>query len=524
MKDMKQLISIALSALVLLALGGCDFDINNNPNEATKDKMSPNLLLPHVEHSMAAFTSASNTDWDSSDGQRWYFHWLGCWARSGQYGANSDVESYVITGQFNQSVWNDLYRILENANTMEVQAQERGNTGYQAIAKILQVYGFHILVDSYGDIPYSEAFKGIMTPKHDKGEDVYATLITQLEEADKLLQGEISDDTDPGLSASDKVFKGNTKMWRKFGNTLRLRLILRQVNVKDQSSLRAEVGKITANGAGFLEPGQNVEVALGYKNDLNKVSPFWVKYYKNHAGKLVDNYNRAGEYLVNKLKNSSDPRLQAIFRPVGDKWGNSYVGIQFGNDNGAYKEEHKPNDTSMVSGPGLAKTYSQPAWIMPAFEGLFLQAEAVARGLMDGDAKALYEAAVKEDFRWLEVGRFENPLTREGEDPKWLDETLPGIVNEYLAGDAASWDANSDKLELILNQKYIALAGVNGYELWSEYRRTGIPTDIPRSVYPGASSNHIPSLLIYPPSEVSANKDNVHVKNPQSDKIFWAKK
>lgn len=523
MNDMKQFISIALSALLLVALSGCDFNINNNPNEGTKVKMTPDLLLPHIEHSMAAFTGASNTDWDSADGQRWYFHWLGCWARSGQYGSNTDVESYVINGQFNQSVWNDLFRILENVNSLETQAQERKNPGYEGIAKILKVYGFHILVDSYGDLPYSESFKGNMTPKHDKAEDIYTDLIAQLDAADKLLQQEINEDTDPKLANVDKVFKGKAQMWRKFGNTLRLRLVLRMVNVKDQGALKAEVDKIVANGAGFLGAGEDVEASFGYKNDNGKVSPFWVKYYKNHAGKAIDAYNRAGEYLISKLNNGNDPRIKAIFRPVGDKWGNGYVGVEFGNDNGAYKAEHGPNATSMVSGPGLAKSYDQPAWIMPAFESLFLQAEAIQRGLLAGDAKSVYEAAVKDDFRWLEVGRFENPLSREGEDPQWADATLDGIVNEYLAGRAGSWDSSSDKLELILNQKYIALAGVNGYELWSDYRRTGIPTDIPKSVYPSASSNHIPNLLVYPPSEVANNKAHVVVKDPQRDKIFWAK-
>ena len=131
----------------------------------------------------------------------------------------------------------------------------------------------------------------------------------------------------------------------------------------------------------------------------------------------------------------------------------------------------------------------------------------------------------RSSFRWLEVGKFKNIPGRSEEVKDW-ENVCDTIVDNYIGNDAinpfAVWDKNADKIRLILTQKYIAMFGINGLEVWTDYRRTGIP-DIPLFVHPSVSGRKIPSRLVYPVTEYDANKGNVLSVDPQTDKIFWAK-
>ncbi len=511
-------IYLLLMSVFVLGLSGCmDLDINDDPNNATGEVMTPDLQLPYIEHAMGRYICKPFA-------AKWYNHWMGYWARSGGFGSNEDVEGYAITSEFGQDSWYDGYSLLINNHLMAQKAASAGLDGYLGISKIVKAWGFSYMVDQYEKVPYSEAFTEKLTLKLDEGKDIYDSLLVELETADKLLAG-----TETGKNAElancDKIFNGDLAKWRKFGNTVRLRLILRLVNVKPAAELKGMVDKIVANGAGFLGVGESAEVNPHYKNDKDKQQPFYGAYYKGVDGKLIDQYNRASEYFMALLQDHHDLRYTAFFRPVGDKDGNNYVGVRFGEENQAYKDEHKANMTSVVGGPGLAKDVSAAQWILPSFESLFLQAEAIQRGLLAGDAKAMYEKAVTESFTWLEVGRYEKPSARTGELPDWQKTSLGPILENYLRNPAftfANWDKNENKLNLILMQKYIAMCGVNSLEVYCDYRRNNYP-DIPLSVHSTRGNNVIPKRLVYPSSEYSANKANTPTVNPQTDKVFWAK-
>ena len=141
---------------------------------------------------------------------------------------------------------------------------------------------------------------------------------------------------------------------------------------------------------------------------------------------------------------------------------------------------------------------------------MFLQAEAIQRGALSGNAKTMYESAVKESFSWLKVT---NASTS-------ADNYLNATTKTF-----AVWDSNTDKLALILTQKYIAMFGINGLETWTDYRRTGIP-GVPLSIYKSRGSNVIPKRLIYPLEEYQYNSANALAEgtiDPQTATIFWDK-
>lgn len=472
--------------------------------------MTPSLILPRALHRVAA---EQTTEYDV------YLRWMGYWARcAGTYGPNTDEESYQISSAFMRTTWLNWYDILKDLDVIEKNAVTRKETGYEAIAKIMKTIGFAQLVDQYNNVPYSKCFDlkdNLLTP-YDKGDAIYADLIKQLETADALLKdAEIADNLD--IESADIVFGGDFAKWRKFGNSQRLRLLIHQSKVLGDAGLKTEIDKIVANGGGFLGAGESAEVQPGYVKDVAKQNPYWNSYKINDAGGL-DNYNRANNYFLNLLKSKSDIRYQYFYSQASSvTGGETYYGFDYGYPDSDVKAAANSSDvagtgpgaySSAGTGKGIAKGPNMAMWIFPSFESLFLQAEAIQRNALTGVAKTAYETAVKESFAWLKV------------------DDAAATANTYLSSNLfGSWDLSTmDKLTLILTQKYIAMCGINGIETFNDYRRTGIPSDIPMSLDESRGTNKIPLRLIYPQEEYQYNKANATAEgtiDPQSSKVFW---
>lgn len=507
---MKKII-YSLLVLVLIIGTGCKksfFDINQSPNDATDASITAEMICPRVEHIVGARMA---TSYDVMA------RWCGYWTRSGTYGPTQEEESYNITSNFQTTQWSAWYNILTDVNIMEKKAKASGQGYYEGIAKTLKSIGFMYLVDMYGKVPYKEAFDlgNHILPAYDKGEDIYADLLVQLEEAAELFRTS-SASASPNITSADVIFKGDAEMWRKLINTQKLKLLLRQAKVAGFSAT-AEIAKITADGSGFLGSGETAEVQPGYVQDLNKQNPFWNAYKLDYTGANdPDQYNSANNYVLNKMKGSSDVRYTYCFAKVKEKSSTTtppqlldYYGYNYGENiaNGAPKAVN----ASKVSGPGLAISPTQAQWLFTSTESLFLQAEAIARGWIAGDAKTAYEKAVTESFIWLGV------TDAEVEASFYLDQD-----NSLVKWDAAA--SVDQKVSLIVMQKYLALVGVNNFEAWVDYRRLGVPSDLPMSMSPNRESRHVPYRLRYPQSEINYNAKNVTAAgddDPQTVKIFW---
>ena len=507
---MKKIFSIILTTCVL-ALTGCSeefFNINQNPNSAIEENMTPNVILPRALHRTASESAINNDE---------YLRWMGYWARcSGTYGPNVDEEAYLLSSSFRRTSYLNWYNILKDFDVIEKSARTRNETAYLGIAKIMKTIGFMQLVDQYNNVPYSKAFdmvNNMLTP-YDKGDAIYKDMIIQLDSADKLLKA-ADVKANYKIVEADIMFNGDLAKWRKFGNTQRLRLILHQSELLGNAGLKTEIDKIVANGGGFLVAGESADVQPGYKKDLGKQNPYWNTFNINDAGGL-DNFNRANNYFLNLLKSNNDIRYQYFFKKASSpKSGNDYYGFDYGFDYPSDTDEgdkYAAANSSNVAGSGIAKADSMAQWLLPSFESLFMQAEAINRGALTGDAKTAYEDAVKESFVWLKI------------------EKADSVATAYLNSDIkpfAVWDQNTDKLKLIMTQKYIAMFGINGLETWTDFRRVGIPAqaDI-LSISPSRGNNVIPSRLIYPQEEYQYNAANVLLEgtiNPQTMKIFWDK-
>ena len=503
MKKLSYLI-VGLLAVTLVSCKKEFFDINKNPNSPTSTSITPELLLPRALHLTAARMSVS-MDYTA--------HWTGYWARGGNYGPTNPQEDYAITNDYQAGQWSGWYDLLFDVDQMEKKGIESSQPFYTGIAKVLKSIGFMYLVDQYNNVPYSKAFDlaGNILPSYDKGEAIYADLIIQLDEAVTIFKGinstNIADNR--GIITSDIVYKGDAAKWIKFANTQRLKLILRQSQVSGFNGA-AEVAKIVANGGGFIGAGETANVQPSYVVDNGKQNPFWNAYKTLYTGAVADDYNRANNYVLSKFENSNDIRYRYFFSkattPVS---GNEYYGYNFGEILPS-SDPFKSINSSDVAGPGLAKSASQPQWFFTSVESLFLQAEAIQRGWITGNAQTAYENAVKESFSYLGIP---NAST---EANSYINSGLP-IVD---------WTTSTNKVNLIVMQQYLALTGINNFEAYSNYRRLGVPTDLPLSLAPGRSARVIPKRLLYPTAEYNYNAETVKAEgtiDAQTSTVFWDK-
>jgi hypothetical protein len=235
------------------------------------------------------------------------------------------------------------------------------------------------------------------------------------------------------------------------------------------------------------------------------MNPFWENFYKQDDSQQADGlgYYVCGQDAADFLTNNNDPRKLRYFQ-ANTAGGTTVKGNYFG----ALLLEPVPTTSKL--GPGMLQAYNQSAPLLTDFESLFLQAEAAQRGLITGDAKALYEAAVTESiiYQGGTGGTEANAVT-------YLTQVGKPLVNFDLA---------PNKIQTIITQKWISLNGLIALPIWTDYRRTGFPDFIHFSQDPARLSDTPPVRLLYPQTEISRNSDNVTaqgVENQFTAKIFW---
>lgn len=495
---MKNNIKLLCIAVVLLSASCAKdyLDINTNPNKPTE--VTPGLVLTNALNGTATSTTGSTNFY------RFASAWIGYWNYSGAVAAFAEERSYQFTTNYGPvvGIWNDLYHNLEDYTYVEKAAATAGNTFYIAVAKTMKAYDFQNLVDVYGNIPYSQALQSTtaIRPAYDKAQDIYEDLAMQLDTAARLFK-EVSGKVPSADAAFDIMYKGDALKWGKFANTLKLRLLLRQSQIAGRDAyITAQIALINANGLGFISANEGGSVNPGYSNTAKKQNPFWSNFGYSPTGEPVDNhrYYIASEYAMNFYQNNNDPRLAKLYTTIDDGKGTTYSGSRFGPTASA---ADNPQVQSAI-GKGLLKGADMPQPLLTDFEALFLQAEAAQRGYITGNTRELYEAAVKQCFSYLGAAD----------------------VAVYLKNDVSNWDNATDKIKLIITQKWAAMNGINDMEAWADYRRLNIPADIPISDNPAATTRKVPVRMLYPQSEYNYNPDNVLAEGTISQftsRIFW---
>lgn len=537
---MNQITKLLFAAALTATASGCEkfLDVNVNPNQATV--VTPDQLLG----SALTVTGAVYTNFNS------YANFAtGYWTKSNAVSGFNEERSYNYSSIYQQGLFNGAYDNLNDYNLIQTLGATT-HPNHAAIARIMKVYGFLLLVDEYGDIPYTEALKGKgnITPKYDKAEDIYKDFIVQLKGAVTDISAAASG---RGVGPEDVVFGGNMSRWKQFANSLRLRILLRESNV---SALKPYVAtEMTAlqkdadANSGFITADVNVQP--GYAASSGQQNPFYNTYgFSVGSSNTVSTYKfiLPTKYLVNLFVNNNDSRITQEYRPVGATAtsAGTYVGSNLGESTIPSPTTGSTFQAALTGSPTgtFAGTFlrgpNQPTALMLLAEHLFSKSEAESRGLLTGgDAKAKedYYAGIRASFntafrnsppvRTVVNGGDVNPASNY---KKYIDANMAnGLVDwdtdttratdKY--GTATTGVRKIGKLEKILTQKFLAENTIAGTEAWDDYRRILLPR-IPVSIQ-AQTPGQFPKRLLYPQSEINTNKANVPLTTTQYDRIFW---
>lgn len=523
---------------VLVLLGSCNkewLDVNEDTNNTTETNIKPELILPQ------ALLSTASIHMNSFE---FLERWMGYWCVPAGMFANPFEVAYEWPNPMSDQLYSEYMSNSTHYAFIIDKWQKEGYGFYAGISRIMKAHNFGILTDVFNNIPYREALQGVknMTPAYDKGRFIYEDLITELDTAiSQIKRTDVA--ANPKILAADITFHGDKEKWVRFANTLKLRLLMHQANVSGRAAyIQEQVSRILAEGTGFLGSGESAAVNPGFAAENGKQNPYYERYGFNYMGN--PSYNgmlaRANTTALDYLKLHNDPRLAYFYKPIsmpvpagasepfpqpapvnfrGNQYGLSVNPGQYRFQGVSYTSGIGGSNMAGAVQPGssgILKGYNMDMWLLTSVESLFLQAEAVARGWVNGDAADSYKAALRESFLWLNV---------DGSQQAAKD----AFDNWYQAqsglGDAdVSWEAAPDKLKLIFFQKYLALNGTNALEAWTDYRRNGQYPAIPLSAAPGRGNRPLPVRLPYPQMEFNFNLEHVKAEGTIdyfTSKIWW---
>lgn len=367
-------------------------------------------------------------------------------------------------------------------------SESRGHAG---IAKILTAYAYQGLVDHFGDVPFSEALNGELadgsnfSPAFDDDAAIYPQLATMIDDGLADIAGADAGSVGP----EDLIYSGDFDSWTRFGNSLKLRILMRMSDVNDVS---ADVVNLIANGS-FIESGASM-CAIPFAGSTGDENPM---YARMEAG--VKNFYIASNTSLNYLLDNNDPRVNAFYAPAANT--GTLVGIL----QGSIDEEPFTNSVADYSQmTAAAYGASNSVILMSQWEVWFLRAEAALKyGTADNDASA-FNNAVQANFDFLGVA--------------------PG---DYITGLDYAGGSDMDKLNNIAIQKWISMNGTQEDEGWIETRRFDTPSNpiFSQTIFatPFVSvlpDNVHPSIWLYPANELSLNP-SAPTQHAITDKVFW---
>lgn len=359
-----------------------------------------------------------------------------------------------------------------------------------AIANVQKVLIFSRLTDAYGDIPYSEAGKGFLEgirfPKYDKQSDIYADMLSLLESAATTL----SSGGTNSYGSADLLFNGDTTKWKKFANSLMLRLAMRMVNI-DPSG--AEVWATKAINGGVMTSNDDIAFTQ-YEDHANdggpNVNPL-TKCFTSRAWNQV----KISATFMDWMKDRTDPRVSVLCSTVD---GDTTYALQSGQDiNDASRGEanSKPN-INIFGGqaPNVDNVivYDAPFFFQTYAEVEFMLAEAAERwGLAGGDVEGHYNSGVRAAMEYLAMYGAGGEI-----DATDIDAYL--VTNPFVSNDALQ----------MINEQYWAATFGNGLETYSNWKRSGYPVLVPFDFAVSTTGGAIPRRFVYPGSERLNNPEN----------------
>jgi len=445
-----------------------DFEsINKNPNRPVEVPLTNELV------------SAISQGVRRTHGASMNMTYAGLWAQHYAKIQYIDEDWYEYRPDAFTAHWDGLYT-GPLADLQDIINRAPNPSNMLAAAMTMRAYYFSIMTDAWGEIPYSEALSPDRTflPVYDKQDAIYADLITQLK-ASAAMFNPGGDD----LGAGDLIYGGNVANWSKFANSVRARLLNRAKG--KNAAYATELQTLLASPSALIS--SNAENAKMAYPDATPTASNPIYNDKHNNGR---NDHCVSKTLVDMMLALGDPRLP-VYADVNN------AGIYVGQPNGTTE----PNPFSAISQIGTAFRDDplNPSFLFNYSEILFIKAEA-------SNDKASYLAAIEASC--AQFGVTADPV--------------------FLGLSSAAYDLAPARS--VATHKWLALFG-DGCEAFTEFRRTGFPSEIvevPLSGYPGQG---VPKRFAYPTSETGNNKinleaaiqsQNIDASGLFGNKMWWA--
>jgi hypothetical protein len=466
---MKKLFTAASAALLIAS---CTSDLSSlNENSKAPVQVPAGTLIANATVDLSDYLAS--VDVNLNNFTLWSQHWT---QTTYTDESNYEYNQRDVNGNTFDRLYANVIRDLQDAKGLiEVDAvllpQVKANQ--LAVADLLQVYAYHVLVDIHNDVPYSEAIGDVVAPKYDAAAAIYTDLVTRILTAHSTLAG------DNGLGSFDLVYGGDANAWKKFAASLALKLAVRAADVDPTAQTVAE----TAAAAGvFTSSADNA--SMSYTASPPYTNPLWNSLVQSGRTDFC-----ASNTIAGIMNAHNDPRRGVYFRnldSLGDLMGGVY------GQNSAYNSHSQPGDAVEV--PTLT------AHFMSFSEVSFLLADAAQRQWnVVGTAAEHYANGVNASMAQWGVSETE--------------------AAAYLAQPTVAWDPTVWK-ECIGHQKWLAM-----YTRGNEAYNTIRTYDYPVMNIADVAQRPVPNRMSYGIDEYSLNSTNVEAANGGSDadtdKVFW---
>jgi hypothetical protein len=461
---------IVLLVITAIGFAGCKkyLDTNTNPNLSTT--ASPDLLLPAVQAAIGHVLGNPLQIYGS--------FWAQFWTQNPKSSQYRSIDQYASTTTDFDRVWRMMYSdaLQDIQEILNLTQGKQSLDQYTAIALLLKAYDFQLATDAFGDVPLTQAATpNITNPSYTPQQQIYDSIFAYVNRAISLI--DVNSEVTP--ASDDLIFQGDMEQWLRFANTFKLRAYLRLSEIAPQ---KAAAGIATLSGAStiFLEDDAQVNYSAigGNQNPL----------FSEMLGLGRTQNMVASETVTKFMTQNQDPRADVFF----NRFINSTTGVDsiIGIKQGSYR-----TNTSTYSLPSPVvgangqndKSANAPVKFMSAAESYFLQAEAVVRG-------------------WLNIGVPAQTLFTNGIMASFTSYNVPGVSTYIAAAPAAQWPAGTQaQIRAIIIQKWLAMTGNQGFEAFTEWRRTNYPDFFTTSAASTIGAGRMPERLIYPSGEVTRN-------------------
>ena len=544
----------SFTALCVLAVAGAGckkfLDVNKNVNSPLPASVPVSMVLSAAERNIANNLALGN---GLGTTMAVYTHQVTGRIGADRYGAGS-------------SGWEGLLAAISNLNVVINRGTTENRFVYVGIAKILKAYTYSMMVDVWGDVPYTEfdRFPEITQPKFDKGSEIYPKLLALLDEGIADMNNPTFNPSKPGND--EFIYKGNVTNWIKAANTIKLKLytqvrLVQDVKTQVTALLASPATLINSEAESFMmpygplattddrHPGYGDYTATQRGGQL--FSPWLYEIMKGRNPNILNGLTdpRIPYYIYNQKSATGTPENCTEYRDGG------FISILFGSTGpcrdgsnsqtysllgiypvGGRYDEGKGVTVNSV-GSQNAGTGARPHEFITYADRLYLEAELIHAGLAPGNERTVFSNALDASFAHVDniIANFVKPGSAGAPQTVPAVATLPATAT-YKAGVLAAFDAGSvdKKLEIIMTEKWINRIE-NPVDNYTDYRRTKFPvlfapapegtvtsvTGPDGKVTPVSNDRKYPWSLPFSNTELQLNANAPPQKVPESYKVFW---